>query len=868
MMMIEDGAEDGREPESDVARMLSEICVGEHAENTIEAILALVPDTNETARSSIRGLIERLADVAEERTDLAIKAHQELHRSMQVQRRVLEDLTREQRRAKNLDTQMDLMSAQRDWRDERNADQRKLLLREVSELRQQLWRALHGQADATMIMGLDASGEEEAAERDKEIAAMRAMEQQKRDHQVQLQQFEAAAADLQATAARRQRETDIRLREEADRHARELSAISQKHRHQLAQAERLQQERSDRMSAQIGQLREELRRSEGQTMEAEQRVANREDIIRARAEELQDVQRQRRILKSIVHRLQEKGEAASSEVFSESMNMMSIEAERSAHHVSSNMDEDATRQINELRDQVQDRNTRLQTTQAELARMQTEREKLQDDNRVLRKKSVVLEEALSQAQRQTGASPVLSPRSAPEIDVDEVAKLSAELRDRTHEAQRLKKELDIAQSTVRTLRADVSALITRIKGSNIDREIGVIAARSRNTFVQSASPRPKSPNDELVAGIMTEMRRRKNALSAQVSLVQGLLANCVVLRERANRQLARMRQKADDGDAGDLAEMLASNWASEATDDELVTAEEVECIAADAQSVREELAVLLGVGEVLPPCAREARAVRVGLDEAAGTSVRRWAAGEQGRFKTTGLWVQAVMHSGVCKTRALSKSLWRLAVLGVKTALRCESSDLSSQSGLWWRSAGLAGGILFPSDGSAPVCLRSRSLPVWRSHLRLQCARASVREARRRQVVWAVESVQGLVSVVRSHGTGCPLLLWQNVSHPVSPASPINQEPRPPPFSSKASGLKRRPTHGSGFGISVAQSPSFRQSKGLDVQSVPGRHSSFRNQSLSRKTSVVKSPRASPSSFRRKASVREGEGTAAELKEE
>eukprot|EP01065_Artemidia_motanka_P040631 TRINITY_DN5121_c0_g1_i1.p1 TRINITY_DN5121_c0_g1~~TRINITY_DN5121_c0_g1_i1.p1 ORF type:complete len:714 (+),score=288.04 TRINITY_DN5121_c0_g1_i1:473-2614(+) len=643
-----------------------------------------------------------------------------------------------------------------------------------------------------MIMGFDdGSLDEDGSPGGQEEGALRALEQLKKEHVAQLEQMESLAADQQAAHARRVRESELRLREEVERHARETQAMQQKHRQQQTDAEALSQGRVAQQQQQLQQMKAELQRSEERAAEAERRVADRDDTLRARADELQELQRQRHMLKNVVHRLQQDLAHAADQ------NAPARERERendrpAAAVCGDDAGDETLRELNELRLAVNDKSVRLRETEGAVTRLEQERTQLQHSVSNLRRQSVMLEERLTRAEAATATQAIVADvdhrqaTAASDSDyANKVAVLTSKLQQSVYECRTLQKERQVDQATVAALRADVSALLARLRDQPMDADTAAVAARcAAKPNSGPVSPRARRTSalsavtiDSPAAEYMAVMGSSVEGLSVQVNRLQTLMAECVRLREQANRRMNRMTALAHDGaPLQDLAAVMSESWIEdEESSDGAVIAESI-------MSISCQVSALIGFhNDSSEPLTTPKQ---TSGEEAATQAARLCFVTELKRARLATAWAAQTEANGKAAAKAVAKSQWRLARVGVCAALRTAAGvGALPLTWSWWKREGYAH-LVSTKVGGLAGALAGKPRPAWECCLRLLIARCGVRRSHLAAAQWTVDKLHA----EKNASAVVPCTPWGEFSgrQDFRPQQP--QQPLPP---SSAQGVRR-----------------------------------------------------------------------------
>eukprot|EP00755_Sulcionema_specki_P016479 Sspe_Gene.62119::Locus_34710_Transcript_1_1_Confidence_1.000_Length_1801::g.62119::m.62119 len=300
-----------------LALLVSNVCertVEEQSGGIEQKLLSLIPsDKIPTARD----LLRKLYEVGEQRADAAMEAANETRRLKQSNRILRDDLERERRKVQHFDSLVDFMRGRISRREARSKVERKALMKEILDLRQQLFRMAslgqtveeHGVAFPLVLEDptIPSQAEEEMLERDAEANAL---EKLKEEHMSQIRVLSLQRDQQAAYHNRLLREAEGRVREEAERHKKITEVLEMHHRNAIAETEAQWGRKVNQLQTQLDASKADLTAAEDRLRDAEERVRVKDELVRRKAEEISDLMHHQHQLKQVIHKLQESIDAA------------------------------------------------------------------------------------------------------------------------------------------------------------------------------------------------------------------------------------------------------------------------------------------------------------------------------------------------------------------------------------------------------------------------------------------------------------------------------------------------------------------------------------------------------------------------------
>ena len=258
----------------------------------------------------VKTLLRRIYSVAEMRSESAQELLNENKRVKQSNKMMKADLDREVRKVGHYDNLMDFMRSRLLRRDARSAQERKVMIREVIELRSQLYRAID--LGHTLDSGLAfplcmedmtkvTSDDTLHKEREEEVFAL---EQLKEAHLSQVQVIQLQLEEEVSYRERLMREADSKLREEMERNKQQQRSLETLQIAAIDDAEQSWIEKMDQIQFQLTTVKAELKCEIDKTRILEYRIAEREEILKEKNGELADCIQEKHLLKNVIHRLQ------------------------------------------------------------------------------------------------------------------------------------------------------------------------------------------------------------------------------------------------------------------------------------------------------------------------------------------------------------------------------------------------------------------------------------------------------------------------------------------------------------------------------------------------------------------------------------
>eukprot|EP01060_Flectonema_neradi_P000013 TRINITY_DN10012_c0_g2_i2.p1 TRINITY_DN10012_c0_g2~~TRINITY_DN10012_c0_g2_i2.p1 ORF type:complete len:324 (+),score=83.91 TRINITY_DN10012_c0_g2_i2:705-1676(+) len=258
----------------------------------------------------VKTLLRRIYHIAELRSESAQELLNENRRVKQSNRMLRAELEREMRKVGHYDSIMDFMRSRLLRRDARSAQERKTMLREVIELRNQLYRATDlGHTISTGLafpLSLEdiskvASDDQLLKEREEETTAL---EQLKEAHISQVRMIQLQLEEEVSYRERLMREADSKLREEMEKNKQQQKDFENLRAAAIEDVDNLWAEKLELAQAQLNIAKSELQCETEKNAVLESRIAEREDLLKEKNDEIAECIQGKHLLKNVIHKLQ------------------------------------------------------------------------------------------------------------------------------------------------------------------------------------------------------------------------------------------------------------------------------------------------------------------------------------------------------------------------------------------------------------------------------------------------------------------------------------------------------------------------------------------------------------------------------------